>query len=94
MPRNTAKDRNFKKRLHEREYKQTLLKIKLIQNISEPNRNLLKSIVAMSARGEVVTTAAIDNWRELRLMGAISEKDGQIRLTTVGREIAADQDRA
>jgi hypothetical protein len=90
--RHTLKDRARKARIHRTEYYALLKQIHKLERITDVQRNLLKKLVAMNARGEMVTTAALPNWRELREMGTLREKDGVLTLTTLGAQIAAGKD--
>lgn len=90
--RHTLKDRARKIRIHKAEYYALRKQIHRLENITEAERNALKKMVVMSARGEMVTTATIPLWRSLREMGTVRENDGTLTLTALGAEIAAGKD--
>jgi hypothetical protein len=80
-----------KARINEKQRRTVLRQIKKIETMTPEHKSAIKKLLAANARGEVVTANNLPNWRDLRDMGAVREKDGALALTAVGHEIAAEK---
>jgi hypothetical protein len=90
MPRTTLDDRARKSRIREREHRKLIHQISQAENMSAEQKSTLQSILAGTARNEPVKVTAVANWRELRQMGVVREKDGVLMLTTLGTTAISD----
>ncbi|MBX3085855.1 MAG: hypothetical protein KF716_29735 [Anaerolineae bacterium] len=88
---NTRKNIARKARINEKQRRTVLRQISKIEAMTADHKAAIKKLLVASARGEVVTANSLPNWRELREMGAVREKDGALALTAVGHEIASEK---
>lgn len=90
-PRTTLHDLNRKARIRERELARTHHQMYLLERINDEQKARLKKLVAAGAKGQPVKASPESDWRDLRDMGVIRVEDGAVILTTLGREVAADE---
>ena len=88
---NTRKNIARKARINEKQRRTVLRQIKQIEAITPEQKAAIKKLLTSNAKGEVVTTETLPNWRELRQMGAVREKDGALALTSIGQQIANEK---
>ncbi len=91
MTRDTITDRARKSRIREREARQRMMQIKKLDNITDAQIATLKQIKASELTGKPVTAASVADWKELRDMGAVREKEGVLILTSIGAQVASQE---
>lgn len=90
MPRTTLDDRARKARINERQHRLLYRQLSKLENITDEQKATLKQILSSTARGEAVKVTAVPEWRTLREMGVVREKDGVLMLTANGAHFVAD----
>jgi hypothetical protein len=94
MARTTMNDRARKARIREREFRQQMTRLRKLDNITDEQIAVLKKIKAAEAKSKPLKATSVDDWRDLREMGAVKEQDGSLFLTSIGAQVAASEEKA
>ncbi len=91
MARTTHRDRARKSRVREHEQRQMALRMRKLNNITEAQLATLKKIKAAEATQKPVKVSSVEDWKDLKDMGAVREQDGILVLTSLGAQVAAQE---
>lgn len=96
MPRTTIDNRARKRRINRQAFNRLRRQMEALNNMSEADfatlQKDLKKLEAAMEKGESLKTTDLPNWRELRTLGVIREKDGDLLLTAVGSDVLAEEE--
>jgi hypothetical protein len=87
MPRTTLDDRRRKLRIRKQEFAALRRQMQKLDTISDAQIATLRKLESAMEAGKLLSTQDIPDWRDLRAMGTLREKDGMLILTTVGAEV-------
>ena len=93
MARTTLNDLARKARIREREYRQMTMKLRKLDNITEEQLATLKKIKAAEVKNKPLKSASVENWQDLRAMGAVRENEGNLILSSIGAQVVSSEDK-
>ncbi len=92
MARTTHRDRARKSRVREHEKRLMDQRMRKLENITEAQLASLKKIKASEASQKPVKATSVADWRDLKDMGAVREQDGVLVLTSLGAQVATQNE--
>jgi len=91
MARTTLNDLARKARIREREYRQMNMKLRKLDNITPEQVATLQKIKAAEVKNKPLKASAVENWLDLRAMGAVRENEGNLVLSSLGAQVVSSE---
>ena len=93
MARTTLDDLARKARIREREYRQMNAKLRKLDKITPEQLATLKKIKAAEIKSKPLKASSVENWLDLRAMGAVRESEGDLILSSLGAQVVSSDEK-